>query len=67
MRKIKYYMQYAEGDYTCSVELQTKTDGGARKLAKSIAKQDSINWYDIVYKCHDGRQGRLCNDARRWS
>lgn len=63
----KYYMQYQENNYTCSVELRTKTDGGARKLAKSIAKQDQIHWYDIVYKCANGRSGRLCNDVKRWA
>jgi|GEM_PF-6101533 len=67
MKNTVYYMQYNEKDYTCSIELQTKTDGGARKIAKSIAKQEDIPWYDIIYKCADGRKGRLCNDARRWS
>ena len=63
----KYYMQYTEGNYTCSIELQTKTDGGARRLAKSISKTEQIHWYDIMYKCKDGRTGRLCNDVRKWA
>ncbi len=63
----KYYMQYDEDNYTCNIELQAKTDGGARKLARSIAKQEQIKWYDIVYRCIDGRLGRLCNDLKRWA
>ncbi len=63
----KYYMQYQQKDSTYNVELITRTGSGARRLAKSLAKQDNIHWYDIVYKCADGRYGRLCNDVKRWA
>lgn len=58
-------MQYDEDNYICNIELETKTDGGARKLARSIAKQEQIKRYEIVYRCLDGRLGQLCDDLKR--
>jgi len=58
-------MQYDENNCTCNIELKSKTNGGARKLARSIAKQEKIDGYDIVYRCFDGRLGRLGDDLKR--
>lgn len=63
----KYFMHYQEKEFDCSVELSARTDNGARKKAKSLAKQDQIRFYDIYYKTTDGRNGRLCANAKRWA
>lgn len=55
----KYYLQYTGTDSVCNIELEARNDKGARKLAQHMAKQCKIQFYDIVYRCTDGRLSRV--------
>ena len=46
----KYYMQYNEKSYICSIELNARTTGGAFKQARSIANQEQIKNYNIIQR-----------------
>ena len=67
MATTKYWMTYTESTGKSMIPLHAKTDNGARRCAKSIAKQEGINYWDILFTAADGYQGRLCNDAKRWA
>jgi hypothetical protein len=51
----KYYMQYVcGGNSSCSIPIASNTSSGAIKKAKSIARQEQIKLYEIIYKAPNG-------------
>ena len=50
MNKPKYYLQYNDQQYTCSIELNARTTSGAQKQAKTIAAEERITIYNVVVR-----------------